>query len=74
MSSSVVSAGQTLTRERVALLGVAIASAGATVRETPVSRQTAVALPPIRSVNTLTLTGGLVTERVDGSLRTAITC
>lgn len=74
MSSGVVPAGQTLSREWVALLSVAIASAGATVRESPVSRQTAVALPPIRSGNTLALTGGLVAEGVDGPLRTAITC
>lgn len=73
VSRGVVPAGQTLSRERVALLSVAIASAGATVRESPVSRQTAVTLPPIRSGNTLALTGGLVAEGVDRPLRTAIT-
>lgn len=74
VASGVVSAGQTLSGVRVTLLSVAITSARATVRETPVSRQTTVTLPPIRSGNTFTLTRGLMAEKVDRSLGTAITC
>lgn len=74
VASGVVSAGHTLPGVRVTLLSVAITSARATVRETPVSRQTTVTLPPIRSGNTFTLTRGLMAERVDRPLRTAITC
>lgn len=61
VASGVISAGQTLSGLWVALLRVAIASAGATVRETPVSRETSVTLPSIRSSNTLALTSGLMT-------------
>lgn len=73
VASGVVPAGHTLSGVRVTLLSVAVTCAGATVRETPVSGQTALTLPPIRSGNTFTLTRGLMAERVDRPFRTAIT-
>ena len=73
VSGAVVAAVDAASGVGVALVRVAVAEAGLAGGEAPVTRQTAVALPTVRSRNTHTLTGQLVAERILGTLRVTLT-
>lgn len=57
----------------VADIGVTVTEAGAAGGETPATRQTAVALPTVRTRNAGTLSGQLIAERTERTLRVAPT-
>lgn len=57
----------------VADIGVTVTEAGAAGGETPVTRQTAVALPTVRTRNAGTLSGQLIAEHTERTLRVAPT-
>lgn len=57
----------------VADIGVTVTGAGAAGGESPVTRQTAVALPTVRARNTGTLSGQLIAEHTERTLRVAPT-
>lgn len=63
VSAGVVLAVNTASGVGVAVISMPVAGAGSAGGEAPVTRQTAIALPPIRPRNTVTLTGQLIAEQ-----------
>lgn len=63
VSSAVVPAVDAAPGVGVTLVSVSVADAGSAGGEAPVTRQTTITLPTVRSRNTNTLTGQLIAER-----------
>lgn len=63
VSGAVVPAVDAASGAGLAVVGVSVAGAGSAGGEAPVTRQTAITLPTVRSRNTNTLTGQLIAER-----------